>query len=536
MERSLATASPRPDAASAGADAQGGLAALADRGVRSAASDAAIFTLGTYAAQVLLFVAGVIQKGLLGPVATGYWALMGTFSLILGVAPFGALEGGMRQLPLHRGRGDHAAAAAVADTASSFTMLSTTIAGALLVGAALAFGSGWPPELQFGLILLGVTAPVKFLSDCHESIIQSTKRFTVASAAAIVRAAVALTLQTLFVWWLGFYGMFLGMVAAVLATFVLWNRLGLTSFRAPAFHWRIEGRRLRELTRFGLPTMIHGQVWALFLAVDNLIVAAFLDVEQLGYYALAVSVTSYIMLLPTGIGAALAPRMAEHFGRTHDAGSIRHYATDVQRLLAYLFLPVLVAAAFFLMPVLIRHALPEFAPAIRVVHIMVAGTFFVALSTMPIKLQLAAGYRWSVAGWTLVALAINVAANFVAVGVLDRGLTGAAVAVGFSYFTLFAIMTGFALSRTLRPHQVVSHAAEIVGVFAYLTAVMWAVEEAIGSGAGLLVPDAAVGLAKLCLVLISLAPWLILAQARFGGVSTVRSLVSSAWTKGRRRG
>src|SRR3954451_8923705 len=102
MERSLATASPRPDEASAGADGRGGLAALADRGVRSAASDAAIFTLGTYAAQVLLFVAGVIQKGLLGPVATGYWALMGTFSLVLGVAPLGALEGGMRQLPLHR--------------------------------------------------------------------------------------------------------------------------------------------------------------------------------------------------------------------------------------------------------------------------------------------------------------------------------------------------------------------------------------------------------------------------------------------------
>jgi O-antigen/teichoic acid export membrane protein len=196
-----------------------------------------------------------------------------------------------------------------------------------------------------------------------------------------------------------------------------------------------------------------------------------------------------------------------------------------------MFIPALIACAFFLMPVLVRHALPEFAPAIPVVHIMVAGTYFVALSTMPIKLQLAAGYRWSVAAWTLVALGINVAANYVAVAVLDRGLTGAAVAVAISYFTLFAIMTGFALSRTLRPGRVVAHMLEIVGVFAYLTAAMWTTERVVGSGAGALVPDALVGLAKLSLVLAALAPCFVLAETRLGGVSAVCSLVRTAASK-----
>ena len=43
----------------------------------------ALFTAATYVAQVLMFVAGLLQKGLLGPVGAGYWALMQSFWVYL---------------------------------------------------------------------------------------------------------------------------------------------------------------------------------------------------------------------------------------------------------------------------------------------------------------------------------------------------------------------------------------------------------------------------------------------------------------------
>ncbi|MEA2250879.1 MAG: hypothetical protein QOG70_1121, partial [Solirubrobacteraceae bacterium] len=100
----------------------------------SAASDAAVFTLATYGAQVLLFAAGLVQKGLMGPVATGFWSLMQTAWVLLAIASLGTMQGSTRQIPLQRGRREYEAAAAAAATGSSFSLLALAGAGALLAG------------------------------------------------------------------------------------------------------------------------------------------------------------------------------------------------------------------------------------------------------------------------------------------------------------------------------------------------------------------------------------------------------------------
>src|SRR4051794_14996174 len=535
MEDSAATALPVRRAPGVSKRRYPGLAALPDGRVRSATSDAAVYTLGSYGAQLLLFVAGVVQKGLLGPTATGYWALMATFYAFFNIAPLGSFDGAVRQVPFHRGREDTEGAAEVANTSSSFTLLAVGTAGVVASVVALTLGSSWPPEIRYGLVLLGLSAPLRFLGDCHDIVIQSTKRFNAASLGLVTRAAVALTLQTFFVVLWGYYGMFVGVIAMTGGQLLVWRRMGLTGWRRPAFRWGIKLARLKELVWFGFPIMIHNQIWLLFLAIDNLIVASYLDVTHLGYYALAVSVTTYIMLLPRGIGAALAPRMAERFGRTQDVSSIRHYATDVQQLLAYTLIPVLVGAAFFLMPVLIRHALPAFTPAIPVVRITVAASFFISLTSMPIKVLITSGRQWGLVAFELGCLAVNGLANYVAVAVLDKGLKGAAFATAFSYFLLFLITTSFALRGTLGTRRVIAHIAQIVAVFAYVTGALWGIEWALGSGAGGLVTDMAMGVAKLALFLLVLTPWSILIERRYGGLSAMWSTATAGARALRRR-
>ena len=53
--------------------------------------------------------------------------------------------------------------------------------------------------------------------------------------ATILQAATGLTLQTLFVFLWGFYGMFAGAVVASVGALAIYARAGLTSFRRPAF-------------------------------------------------------------------------------------------------------------------------------------------------------------------------------------------------------------------------------------------------------------------------------------------------------------
>jgi O-antigen/teichoic acid export membrane protein len=184
--------------------------------------------------------------------------------------------------------------------------------------------------------------------------------------------------------------------------------------------------------------------------------------------------------------------------------------------------------------VLIRQGLPSFTPAIPVVHIMVAASFFISIVHMPIKILIAAGYRWQVTGFMIGCLGVNAAANYTAVAILHEGVKGAAVATAISYFFLFVVMTYYGLSKGYRPGEVVRHIASLVGVFLYLTGALWGVEELFGPGGGSLGADLGVGLGKLATCLVLLSPWFLLAQRRYRALTTIWGLVRSALAAVRR--
>ncbi len=509
-QRVESPAGPDPDAPTLAGDPDGS--------VRSASSDALVFTAGTYVAQALSLVSGLLQRGLLGPVGSGYWALMQTFWTFFSLAPLGAQHGATRQVPLHRGRGDFGTAATVAGTSAAFSLAATTLLGLIVATVALIFGGGWDSRLRFGLVLLGVTAPLRHFSDLNESLIQAVKRFDVASATVVVRAAATLVAQTLFIVWLGFYGVFAGVVAVELAVFTLWFRMHVISRERPAFRFRYDPVRLRELIRFGAPLLVYAQVSLLFTAIDSLIVAGALDVRRLGYYALAVSVTNYILYLPKSISGVLFPRMTEAFARTGDLATIHHYATEVQRALALALVPLAVAAGFFGFPVLIAHALPDFRPAIDVVQIMVAASFFAALMTMPIKVLITAGERWRLTGLMLIAVAINAGLNVLALFVFHGGLRGAAIATATSYVVALLITSGYSLSRLLPWRSVAAHLAEILVVFAYVYGALRLID-ALVDLPGSLIGDAAVAVAQMLAFCVLFAPALVHAERRTGILS-----------------
>ena len=182
----------------------------------------------------------------------------------------------------------------MADTAGTFTMVAMAVCGVGLALVSVAIGGDWAPEVRWGLVILGLTAPLRALADCHDFLIQATKRFDASAMGLLLRAVITVTIQTAFVYFFGFWGMFLGLLVGTVAVLWMWARLGLTGLHTPAFRWGIRAGTLREVLGVGFPIMIQGQSWQLFLAIDNLIVAAFINVTNLGYYALAVSVTKWL--------------------------------------------------------------------------------------------------------------------------------------------------------------------------------------------------------------------------------------------------
>lgn len=513
-----------------------GLAGDPSHQTHSATSDASVIAGGAYVAQVLNFAAGLVQKAILGPAGTGFWALMQSFWELSKAVQLGAFTGAGRQIPLHRGQEDFEAAAAASDTGVTFSLVAMAALGSCAAAFAVAFGGGWAPEMRWGVVILGLTSPLRLLTDAHEVLLQATRRFRPVSLATIVKAVLALTVQTALVALLGFYGMFAGTVLAAVAALALYWRMGLTGFERPAFHWRIDRGRLKELIAYGLPILVFGEIWLLFMGIDNLIIAGFIDVESLGYYALAVSVTSYILYMPRSIGQALFPRMAERFGQTGDVTSLARYATEAQQLLAFILVPVFVGGAFFALPVLIHHALPEFDPAVEVVHIMVAGSFFIALCNLPIKAMTTAGKRLALILLVALCLGFNAGANYLAVAVLEEGIEGAAVATVISYGVVFLLTSGYALAMMLGTRRMVAHVGELLVVVGYVCGVLWGIEALLGGQERALVPEALVAGAKLALFVAAMAPWLVVAERRLGGLTRLRQVAAQVAGSLRSRG
>ena len=227
--------------------------------------------------------------------------------------------------------------------------------------------------------------------------------------------------------------------------------------------------------------------------------------------------------------------MLERFAPSGDIRSIRHYITDVQRILSYLLLGPTIAALYFLLPVLIRQALPAFEPAIPVVHIMVAGSFFISMVQMPTKVLIAAGYRWRVAWLQIGSVAVNAGANYLAVAVLDGGIKGAAIATSASYAVLFLVVTIYALSKALEPREVILHVGEVLAAFAYLMGALWAIETLFGPGGGSFLHDSAIGVLKLAICLMLLSPWALVAERQYGALSTIKGLLGGGLRKVRTR-
>jgi O-antigen/teichoic acid export membrane protein len=515
------------------------LAELPDEVERTLVSDTALYTIATYAAQAILFIAVIVQRRLLGPEATGYWALMATAWSFFSISSLGVVDGAVRQIPHFRGRRQFGSAAAVADTAFSFSQLVMSATGVVLICVALAVGGDWPPELRWGLVLVGLTAPLRNLVDCHEMLYQATKRFLPLSGGLILKALATVALQTLAVVFFGFYGMFVGLVALNISALVLWRRMGVAGPRHPAFRRSIDRSQLRDLIGIGVPLYVFGHAWILFFAIDSLIVAGFVGIQELGYYALAVSVTAFIILLPKGIGQTLYPRMQERYSASGDVRAARDPAADTQLVLAFMLVPLFIAAAYFLLPVLIRHLLPAFEPAIGVVHIMVAGTFLIALVEMPVQLIITIGKRWNLSALMLGALGVNAGANYVAVGLLDKGIDGAAYATVFSYLVLLIAVSVYGFGTTGGWRLALRQLGAIAAVLAWTLGAIWALEALIGTGEGSLATDIALNLGKLTAVVVLLAPWLYVIERRYGAVTTIVRTAGlfrrAAWAQIRRR-
>ncbi|MDP3979778.1 MAG: hypothetical protein Q8Q33_00025, partial [Chlamydiota bacterium] len=165
----------------------------------------------------------------------------------------------------------------------------------------------------------------------------------------------------------------------------------------------------------------------------------------LGYYAIALMVLNSFMLIPGASREVLEPRLMQDINSIGNQEIIEDYLLRPLTNAAF-YMPIMIGAAYFILPSLIKWILPRYISGIVPMQILVCGGYFLAMSYLVRGFVIAKKWHISVLLPLVSVLIVNVVIIIVFVKVSGQ-ITGAAIGAGISNFILFVSLLIFIIRK-----------------------------------------------------------------------------------------
>ncbi len=331
------------------------------------------------------------------------------------------------------GEGHFAERRAVLATALAVALTAATLLGALLIAFRVPV-SEWLFDGQRYttlLVLVAVSLPTAIVGTFFREVMRLRLRpwqFTISAVlAALVTAAVGVSL----VLWAdsGIDGVMVGVlcghgVAVVFGLVVTARHIGV----------RVSRTELAVMLRFGLPLVpAVAALWGLSF-LDRLMLSRLADLDDVGQYAVGSRFAFVVMFVVTAFGLAYSPFILSLY--SEDRETERHVRARTLTYLAIALTALSVVLALFAREITTVIA-PGYDEAYRVVGVLCLGVTVFGLSSITmtgISFARRSGYFAVFSG---MALAVNVALNFVLIPPL--GGVGAGLATACAYVALTSL-------------------------------------------------------------------------------------------------
>lgn len=418
-------------------------------------------------AQGLGLIAGFWVARLIGPSNYGIWNAV---SLVLAYGAYlelGALSAMGRDLPFYIGQGDVKKAAAVEGTARRLTIIGALL-GALLV-LSFSFLSSHSPMMALGLQAMAAVLILQQVYTYHRVVLRSHNQFNELSQQQVLFAVLSSGLAVVFVVFLELEGR---MIAAVLAqaAIVLYAVRRNPWRPVPKFEWHVAW----SLMRVGIPIIISGFIVSLLVTIDRLMVITFLGEKQLGFFGLALLLTTVVSLIPAMASQVLYPRITYQFGNSgKSVESLRSFVLTPPKILSTL-LPIIIGVLYLSVPLVISALLPAYSQGITAARIVVVGIFFYGILGLTDYFLVTTGKLKQYAFFGCIALVFNIVLDLLFIH-MGYGIEGIAVAgTLLTYFFYSCIVIGYALSHyTTQPGDWVRFFLRLWFPFVYMLALLW---------------------------------------------------------------
>ena len=141
----------------------------------------------------------------------------------------------------------------------------------------------------------------------------------------------------------------------------------------------IDWSLLIPMIKRGFPIMAAGVVYSLMATVDRWIILAFLGIESLGQYAIAILTMGALTMLPQVVSQQFYPRMALEFGKSGSSRRLVRMIVNQSGLAFVVTLPI-VLITYLLLPVLVPVFLPLYVRGIEPARILLIGIALIPLA------------------------------------------------------------------------------------------------------------------------------------------------------------
>lgn len=320
-----------------------------------------------------------------------------------------------------------------------FSLAANTLLSATLVAIALMVNL--EPVVRDGLLATALYNLLNWYHAYQLVLLKAYQQFAVISTSNVISAVTLVVVCIPLVALSGIYGVFIGAILSRLfSTLYIVRRWPL------AIAGRFNRALLWDMILDGFPVMVFTLGLLLVTTSDRLIIAALLDREAVGYYAVAVVIAGLILQIPTAARDMLEPQLMMKMVHEDNVVIWRDYFRRPLLSTSLLF-PLMWGPIAFLSELMLSLLLPDYVGSVDATIILAHGVLFLALIQVIRGVVVANGLQTRSLVPQALGLACNLALSFGFVS-LGYGITGVAVASGIAFALVFLLLFDMVRGRS----------------------------------------------------------------------------------------
>ncbi len=335
------------------------------------------FATSQYVARIASILRGFVVARLLGPTDYGSWVAVLVIYDLGAYIHLGILNGMTREIPFELGREEKEKAEAYRDSGYTAITVLTTLFLLVLLAVDLIGWKNHSPVTRVALPLIGIATALQIFCFVYHNIFRAYRRIGPISQAWVIQSLINVALSIGLVLVVGIYGMFLALVAA--------NLLSLIFLRARAdwrFRFRFDKALMAKLLVRGGPILAYIFAGVLLRQVDKLVIIGNLSRAELGYYGIASTIAGMLIYITSSASFTLFPEFLARFGKTGEIAALGRTLKEPTYAFS-IFVPVFLGFAYLWIHIPVVHVLPKFVPGIAAMRVLVCGTLFLSIASLP---------------------------------------------------------------------------------------------------------------------------------------------------------